>query len=129
MTKGAGRRYLVELGGAILAYAVVLLVAVTLVNNTDVGSGWRVPLALAPMVPAMFMVVAFARYMGRVDELQRRVQLEALAFAFGGTALLTFGYGFLQLFAGFPQVNWFAVWPIMAMLWMAGKARADRRYR
>ena len=107
---------------------VVLAGAMTLLNNTDAGSGWRVPLALAPMVPVVFVLFAFVRYFGRIDELQRRVQLEALAFAFGGTALLTFSYGFLQL-VGFPQVSWFFVWPIMAVLWMAGKARADRRYR
>lgn len=129
MADKTDRRYLVELGGAMLAYAVVLLVAMTLVNNTDAGSGWRVPLALVPMVPLVFALFAFVRYLGRMDELQRRVQLEALAFAFGGTALLTFGYGFLQSVAGFPQVNWFAVWPIMAVLWLAGKARADRRYK
>ena len=122
------RRYLVEFGGGMVAYAVVLAGAMTLLNNTDAGSGWRVPLALAPMVPVVFVLFAFVRYFGRIDELQRRVQLEALAFAFGGTALLTFSYGFLQL-VGFPQVSWFFVWPIMAVLWMAGKARADRRYR
>lgn len=124
---GAGRRYLIEFGGAMFAYAVVLLVTVTLLNVTDPGSGWRVPLALAPMVPLVFVLLAFVRYLGRMDELQRRVQFEALAFAFGGTALLTFGYGFLQL-VGFPQASWFFVWPIMATLWIVGKAWADRRY-
>ena len=128
MLDKAGRRYLVEFGGGIAAYAVVLLVTVALLNNMEAGSGWRVPLALAPMVPVVFVLFAFVRYFGRMDELQRRVQLEALAFAFGGTALLTFGYGFLQL-VGFPRVSWFFVWPIMGVLWMAGKARADRRYR
>jgi len=128
VTKGAGRRYLIEFGGAMLAYAVVLVVAVTLLNNTDPGSGWRVPLALAPMAPVVFVLFAFVRYFGRMDELQRRVQLEALAFAFGGTALITFGYGFLQV-VGFPQVSWFFVWPIMAALWIVGKVLADRRYK
>lgn len=128
MTKGAGRRYLIEFGGAMLAYAVVLVVTITLLNNTDPGSGWRVPLALAPMAPVVFALLAFVRYFGRMDELQRRVQLEALAFAFGGTALITFGYGFLQV-VGFPQVSWFFVWPIMAALWIVGKVLADRRYK
>lgn len=122
----AGRRYLIEFGGAMLAYVVVLLAVVALLSDT--GSGWRVPLALAPMVPLVFALLAFVRYLDRMDELQRRIQLEALAFAFGGTALLTFGYGFLQL-VGFPQVSWFFVWPVMGTLWMAGKARADRRYK
>ena len=119
---------MVEFGGAMLAYAVILVVSITLLNNTDPGSGWRVPLALLPMIPMVFALLAFVRAFGRMDELQRRVQLEALAFGFGGTALLTFGYGFLQL-VGFPQVSWFLVWPIMAALWIVGLALANRRYR
>lgn len=121
------RRYFVELGVAIGVYAVVLLGAVSFLNAYP-DSPWRVPLALAPMVPAVFALIAIMRQFDRMDELQRRIQFEALAFAFGGTALLTFGYGFLQL-TGFPQVSWFFVWPIMAVLWMTGKARADRRYK
>ena len=95
------RRYLVEVGGGMVAYVVVLSIATASLNNVDAGSGWRVPLALAPVV---FVLSSFVRYFGRIDEFQRRVQLEALAFAFGGTALLAFGYGFLQL-VGFPQVR------------------------
>ena len=129
MGERTGRRYLLEFGGALLAYAIVLAVAISLVTTTSSDSVWRVPLALLPMVPLVFALFAFVRYMSRVDELQRRIQLEALAFAFGGTALLTFGYGFLQSIAGYPQVNWFVVWPVMAVLWLAGKARADRKYK
>lgn len=124
--KTAERRYLVEFGGAMVFYVVVLLVAVALLG-TNPASGWQVVLTLAPMVPLVFALLAFVRYLDRMDELQRRIQLEALAFAFGGTALLTFGYGFLQL-VGFPQLSWLFVWPIMGTLWLAGKARADRRY-
>ena len=122
-----GRRYLVELGGALGLYAVVLIGVIALINANP-EAWWRVPLVLVPMAPVVLALIAFMRYFDRMDELQRRVQLEALAFAFGGTALLTFGYGFLQL-VGFPQQSWFFVWPIMAVLWIAGKARADRRYQ
>jgi hypothetical protein len=108
------------------AYALALFVTVTLLNAYP-DAAWRVPLALIPMVPLIFALIAFMRFLSRMDELQRRVQLEALAFAFGGTALLTFSYGFLQI-VGFPQVNWFAVWPIMAVLWIVGLYLANRRY-
>ena len=118
---------MVELGGAIAAYAVVLVVVILILNNLGEESAWRVPLALLPMIPIVLVFVAFLRFLDRMDELQRRIEMEALSFGFGGTALLTFGYGFLQM-VGFPQVSWFFVWPIMAALWIAGKARAVRRY-
>ena len=65
--------------------------------------------------------------MGRLDELQRRIQFEAIAFAFAGTALLTFSYGFVEN-VGFPHLSWFFVWPIMAILWIIGLGIATRRY-
>ena len=48
------------------------------------------------MIPAAYLAVACVRYYRTMDELQQRIALEALAFAFGGTALITFGYGFLD---------------------------------
>lgn len=128
MTKAAGRRYRIEFAGAMVSYAVVLVAVILILNNIDAESGWRVPLALLPMIPIVLAFFAFVRFLDRMDELQRRIQMEALSFGFGGTALLTFGYGFLQM-VGFPQVSWFFVWPIMALLWIAGRARAERRYR
>lgn len=121
------RRYLVELLAAIFAYAIVLVVAVTLLNLYP-ESPLRIPIALAPMVPACFIPIVIVRMLGRIDELQRQIQLEAFGFAFGGTAVLTFAYGFLQL-VGFPPVSWFFVWPLMAVLWAIGGAWASRRYR
>jgi hypothetical protein len=63
-----------------------------------------------------------------MDELQRKIQLEAVVFGFCGTALLTFSYGFLEN-AGFPHLNWIWIFPLMAALWGLGQAIAARRYR
>ena len=46
---------------------------------------------------------AFVRFLGRMDELQRRIHLEALGFAFGATAILTFAFGLMEN-AGLPRV-------------------------
>ena len=68
------------------------------------------------------------RELRRMDELQRRIQLEALGFAFAGTALLTFSYGFLEGL-GYPRLSMFTVWPVMAALWIVGLLMARRRYQ
>lgn len=120
------RTYFKELGGAIAAYAAVLIVSIALINGNP-GAAWRYPVALLPMIPAALVLLAVMRQIGRLDELQRRIQFEALAFAFGGTALLTFGYGFLEN-VGLPHISWFMVWPIMAVLWIIGLGIANRRY-
>jgi len=123
----ATRSYLKEFGAAMIAYVVVLFLSIWAID-THHGSPWRYPVALLPMIPAAFALVAVVRHLGRLDELQRRIQFEALAFAFGGTALVTFGYGFVEN-AGFRHLSWFWVWPLMAILWALGFALANRRYQ
>jgi hypothetical protein len=114
---------------AMITYGVVLVVSVLILKSTtDPDAPWRIPVALTPVVPALFGMGAFVRYMGSMDELQRRIQLEAIAFSFGGTAALTFGYGFLEG-VGFPSLNWTFVFPLMMVLWGIGVAIAGRRYK
>jgi len=124
----ATRSYLKEFGAAMIAYVVVLFLSIWAINTHLLRSPWRYPVALLPMIPAAFALVAIVRHLGQLDELQRRIQFEALAFAFGGTALVTFGYGFVEN-VGFPHLSWFWVWPLMALLWSLGLVLANRRYR
>jgi hypothetical protein len=121
------RRGLLEFYGALSAYALVLAGSVWLLNSSR-DAAWRIPVALAPVVPAVLMVLAFVREFGRMDELQQRIHSEGLAFGFGGALVTTFGYGFLE-FVGFPHLNWIFVWPVMMAFWGIGIARARRRYR
>lgn len=128
MNKSADKLYLKEFLTAMAAYVVVLIVAITLINISPSTAWWRVPLALAPVIPVVFAMIAYMRFIGRIDELQRRIQFEALAFGFGAAGLLTFSYGFLEL-VGFPHISWIYVWPLMIALWGIGGAIASRRYR
>jgi hypothetical protein len=124
-----GKAYQVKFAAAMIAYGIVLAASVFILrNNPDPDAPWRIPVALAPIVPAMFLIMAFTDYMRGMDELQRHIQLEAIAFGFGGTATITFGYGFLQGI-GFPLLNWTFVFPLMIGLWGIGVAIAGRRYR
>src|SRR5437870_3530606 len=121
------RRYYAELFGVLAVYGVVLMISVTALDRVTEGP-LRIPIALAPMVPAMAMPVVVVRALKRMDELQRQIQLEALGFSFAGTAVITFGYGFLEL-VGFPRPSSFVVWPLMAVLWILGRFVAARRFQ
>ena len=121
------KRYTVEFSAAMSLYLIVLVGSVKLLKVFG-ETGWRYPLALAPMLPAAGSVYAFIRFYRGVDELEQRMHLEGLAFAFGASALTTFAYGFLEG-AGFPHLNWTFVWPVMGMFWGMGNLLARRRYR
>ena len=97
------------------------------VINANADANWRFAIAVLPAVPVAVCVVALVPYYHRLlDELQQRTQLEAIAFAFLGTLVITFGYGFLEL-AGLPGIGWGWVWVLMVVLWLVGDWLARRR--
>ena len=124
--RAARRRYTRELLIALLAYG-ILLVATILIVRANPDATWRYAVAPLPMIPGTCMTLVWVRYYRGMDELEQRMALEALAFAFGGTALITFGYGFLDA-AGLPRISWWWVWPVMASLWIIGGLLARKRW-
>ena len=121
------RRYVIHFSAAMTAYAVVLVASILLIRaNQD--AWWRYFVAVTPVVPIIFAVMAVVRRVRTLDELQQRIQLEALAFAFACTAVLTFTYGFLEL-VGLPHLDWLWVFPLMCSLWAVGLGIASWRYR
>jgi hypothetical protein len=117
----------IEIGLALLAYMMFLVGSVTILRaNPD--ASWRYVVAVVPVAPAALVVFLFARRLARLDELQRRVQIEAFGFSLAATALITFAYGFLEG-VGMPHLNWTYVLPLMAALWAVGAAIFTFRYR
>lgn len=117
----------IEFGLALLAYLMVLVGSVVVVQANP-EAGWRYYVVVLPVAPAGFVIWLFVRALARLDELQQRIQMQAFGFALGTTALLTFGYGFLEG-AGLPHLNWTYVLPLMAVLWALGTAIFRWRYR
>ena len=121
------RRYFLELMAALALYAALLLGSNLLDSQIHTTGGLRIALALTPMIGALAACWAVMRAIWRMDELQRRIQLDAIAISFLTTALVTFGWGFAEE-AGAPHLSAFTVWPIMAVAWIIGLVIARRRY-
>jgi hypothetical protein len=123
----AARRYVVEFTAAMTAYVVVLFGTVLVLNGYP-EAAWRYFVAVLPVLPAVLLIWVVQRSVARMDELQRRVQLEGMVFACVGTGILTFTYGFLEG-VGLPHLNWVWILPLMFALWGIGSAIRGRRYR
>ncbi|MET3598977.1 hypothetical protein [Martelella mangrovi] len=121
-------RQLFYMIAGLAAYAALLICSQYLLGNGLEGNTLRLSIALLPMLPALFICVVVVRCIRQLDELQRRVQLEALAVASAGTALITFSYGFLEGI-GFPRLSMFMVWPLMAAIWFLGVIVGKFRFR
>ncbi len=123
----ASRIYTRDFLIAMAAYVIVLIIAISLINLSPASAWWRIPLAIVPIIPILFAMRVFIRFLTHMDELQRRIQLEALAFGFAGSGILTFTYGFLEN-VGFPHIPWLFVFPLMILFWGVGTFIASRRY-
>jgi len=124
--RSAAITYTRDFGLSMAAYVIVLWISVSSLERID--QPLKTAVALVPLIPAGFALVAYLRFLGRMDELGKRIQLEALAFGFGAAGVLTFAYGFLEN-AGFPQLSYIWVFPVMIALWGIGGAIASYRYR
>ena len=123
----ASRRYTVQILSSMAVYTIFVTLSVRWLHHNP-PPPWKYLIAVAPMLPALVVPVAVVRFFREIDELQRKIQLEALAGAFTATAVITLTYGFLQN-AGLPDLNWVWVWPIMGVCWAIGLAFARWRYR
>ena len=122
----ASRAYAREFFIAMAGYIVILPLSIFVGQGLEPTP--RALVVLVPMLPLVFALRAYLRFLGRMDELGRRIQLEALGFAFGAAGMLTLSYGFLEG-AGFPRLSYIWVFPLMIAIWGVGTAVATRRYR
>lgn len=124
------KRYFREFIYSMIAYIITLalsLIALGFFADYPLNPA-RVITALAPVVPIGFMIFSFLKYLKGIDELQQRIQLQAIGFAAGTTSLLTFSYGFLEG-VGFPPISLLWVFPITILLWGLGLAIISRRFQ
>ena len=83
---------------------------------------------LLPWVGWVAVVVSLGMMIASLDELQRRIQTEAIAIGFAGTAIAVGGYALMQ-FAGYAKINLGIVILIMSAMWLIGKLWTLWRYR
>ena len=91
----------------------------------------KVTAALVPILPtALFLWFVVSALRG-LDELHRRIHLEALAIAYPLAILLLVTLGFLQLAIELPTDDWSYrhVWVYLPCFYFIGLAFAWRRYR
>ena len=125
--KTVERTYMRQFLTAMALYVVFVIVSVGLIGRMD-QTLWRIPVALLPIIPAGFALRAFIRYLNNVDELVQKMQLNAIAIAAGATGMITFSYGFLEN-AGFPQLSWTFIFPMMIAIWGIALIVVERRYQ
>jgi hypothetical protein len=99
-------------------------------EQADLTTGVRVAAALAPIPFFAACLVRMITGIRQLDELERRIHLEALAVAFPLGIVLLMTLGLLQraVTLKFDDWSYGHVWPLMFTFYFLGLAFARRRY-
>ena len=122
----AARAYTIQFISAMVAYVILLIISIYVLQANPTAP-WRGAVAVLPAVPTVLALLIFIRFLGQMDELQRRIQFDAVAFAAWATAILTFTWGLLEN-AGFPHISLIWVLPLMTALWGIAAGVSAARY-
>lgn len=116
------------------ALAVVWIVAYFgargVLEHTGLPSGLRVAVALGPIPFFAAFLIRMINGIRQLDELERKIHLEALAIAWPLGILLLMTLGLLQraITLKFQDWSYGHVWPYMFFFYFVGLAIARRRY-
>jgi hypothetical protein len=112
------------------AYLALYLVARVLLEQGGWVQAARIGIALMPLPAFCGLLWAFIQSVRSVDELGRRIQLEALAIAFPLAIVLVTTLGLLEIAVPLNRDDWSYrhIWPYMGTFYLLGLWIARRRY-
>src|SRR3954452_5294054 len=119
----SARAYLREFIPAVVGYVLVLGTIIVLVDFRTAGA-WRYPVALLPVLPALWGMRAAIRHLGRIDEMQRALQVDGMAAGFGVAMITSITIGFLAL-AGLNTNRWgtWVIYSVGMLTWGVASVR------
>lgn len=132
---GLHRLHLMEYPpGALIKIAISLFLLIVVLFGTvyfleqGVSDPLDKILPLAPAVPAFLVILSLGQAIASLDEMQRRIQLEAIATGFGIAAVVSLTYGLFGM-RGVPQPSWIFVPVLLVFSWLIGKIWIRWKYR
>ena len=113
-----------------LLWASVYLLSRGLLELTIPSSAARIAIALLPTPFFIYYLWTWMKGVSEMDELQRRIELEALGFAFPAAVVFLMTIGLLDLAVTLNPDDWSLhhVWLMLPLLYYVGLFRAKRRY-
>ena len=127
----AGRRYLRALWPIMIGYSLTLFASIWWIRQGIASVPLRAVVAVLPALAIVLLMRAALRYLREIDELQRRIETEAIGIASLLVSVLYFAGGLLQLAkvidveAGVAMI-W--VFPLLCLIYGIAKMALTRRY-
>jgi hypothetical protein len=114
-----------------ILWVLIYLLARWLLDSQPLQEGLRIVVALTPILPFAFFLILILAGIRQMDELHRKVHLEALAIAYPLAMLLLMVLGLLELVLPLPMKGWSyrEVWQFLPLFYFIGLALTWRRYQ
>ena len=127
----AGKRYIRALWPTLIGYSLAVFLSMWLLRHGIDSVPLRALVAVLPVVPLALMMRAALRYLREIDELQRRIETEAIGIASLLVSVLYFAGGLLQKakvvdIDGAVAMIW--VFPLLCLIYGVAKMILTRRY-
>jgi hypothetical protein len=111
----------------VLAYVIARIV----LKQPDLAEPLRVLAALLPVVPFAWMLWEIIKGVRKMDELEQRIQLEALVVAYPLAMILLMTLGLLEIAIKLPpeDLSYRHVWAMLPLFYSIGLYLSKRRYQ
>lgn len=129
-TPAQRRRYLRDLLPVAAGYVVAIIGSVTLLKHVE-QPALRAAIALLPVPFVALLLRAIVRYIRDADEMQRRIEVEAVSVAAALVSLVYFAAGLLQIARVIDVPSGVAmiwVFPMLVLVYGIAKLVVARRY-
>ncbi len=110
-----------------LGWGLAFVVATLLLRFGVVSGALSYLVAVAPTAVAAGTVLAYLRFLREADELQRKIQLESIAWGFGIGAVFMMSYRLLER-VGLPPMDTSDPLVVMMLTWGIASLFLSRRY-
>ena len=127
MTRAA-KRYVRWFLFWMMLYAVAVLGSSAVNERLALAEPVRLGLALSPILPALMALREFVIVFRALDEVQARIQSEAMLIAAGVVGFTTFAWGFAEVWMDWPRLPVILVLPALVMAWGVTLPFVSRRY-
>ena len=113
-----------------LLWASIYLLSRGLLELTIPSTPLRIAIALLPAPFFIYYLWTWMKGVSEMDELERRIELEALGFAFPSAVVFLMTIGLLDIAVTLPPEDFSLhhVWLMLPLFYYAGLWRAKKRY-
>lgn len=125
----AAKRYTRRFLFWMMIYTIAVFAVVSIQERVALSNPMMIGLALAPVLPTLMALREFIIFFRAMDEVQARINAEAILIAAGIVGFVTFAWGWVEIMAEAPDIPMIWILPTLIATWGIARVFVARRYQ